>query len=449
MKTTSDILNFDLFITSSFDIAYALSKALDLVNPLINNHHQRVAFIAGMVAKELGLKSNEIEDIIISGLIHDIGVVVEAEFHELVQPENAPENEFCHVMVGSYLLKDLHLFPNASLLVKYHHSPYGAENNPLSDTDEIPEGAYILHLADKVDVLLDRSSSALDQRGIISENINKFKGIKFKPEHVDAFNRLAEKEHFWFDIEENEKYRLIKYNFDFSHLQLNQDGILETAKLLSRIIDFRCAFTSTHSAGVAAVAHKLAELAGYSEKDCKSVMIAGYLHDIGKLAIPADILYKDGKLSNDEKTVMSKHPYYTYSILNSFQIFEKIKDWASFHHEALDGSGYPFHLSGNRLDMGSRIMAVADIFTAITEDRPYRKGEDKKGAMMILEGMVGINKLDSEVVKIVGKHFDIINKTRKESQNEAQEEFKDFKESIFSNTVCCTNKGFITVFESN
>lgn len=444
MKNIRNIF-FDNYVTTSFDIAYSMSKALDLVNPMINNHHQRVAFIAGSIAKEAGLSCREIENTVIASLLHDIGVVVEQEFHELVNESEAYENEFCHVMVGSFLLEGLKLFPGISMIVKYHHTPYGAKSNPLSEGEDIPETAYIVHLADRIDILLDRTKPALEQRHTITEKIMRSAKYKFMPEHLEAFMRLAVREHFWFDIEEPEKYQLIKYNNRFSHVYLDLDGILETAKLLSRIIDFRCVFTSSHSAGVAAVAYKIAQLTGMTEKECKSAKIAGYLHDIGKLAIPTEILYKEGRLTEDEIQILRKHPYYTYTILNSFQIFDTIKEWAAYHHEHLDGTGYPFHLKADKLSHGSRLIAVADIFTALTELRPYRKPESRESLSPLLLEMARKNQLDTGIVRTVIENFDEINSARADMQKEASDDFVGFKDSIFTNKICMQNKNYLTV----
>ncbi|TCK60387.1 HD-GYP domain-containing protein [Seleniivibrio woodruffii] len=450
MDLKLDADSFDLYVTSSFDVAYALSRALDLVNPLINNHHQRVAFIAGSIAAEAGMSRSEIEDIILASLIHDIGVVMESEFLELADvSDKKGDSEYCHAIVGSHLLSSLDLFPNLPALVKYHHSPYGGEINHLAETcDEvIPEGAMIIHLSDRIDVLLHRGEPALDQRIRISENVNRFKGTKFSPEHLAAFNRLAERESFWFDIEEQEKYKLLKHTFRFSHINMDIDKILETAKLLSRIIDFRCVFTANHSAGVAAAAKLITEKLGFPEKDCKSMMIAGYLHDIGKLGIPSAILYKQGALDEDEKLILRKHPYYTFSILNTFQIFDKIKNWAAFHHEYLDGSGYPFHLNEERLDLGCRIMAIADIVTALTEERPYRESMPKEQVAGIVREMVESGKLDSHVASAVLDNFEEINDVRQASQAEEMKTFERFKDTIMRNSICKKNMRFITALQ--
>jgi putative nucleotidyltransferase with HDIG domain len=448
MKITCKNQFYDKYITTTFDIAYALSKALDLVNPLINNHHQRVAFIAGSIAKEMGYSDAEIENVILASLIHDIGVVVEKEFHELAGEEETYEKELSHVLVGFYLLKDFKIFPDVAKLVKYHHTPYKIEDNLLGGKEEVPELAHVIHLADRVDILLHRDKPALEQREYVIERIRRSGENKFHHGHIAAFLRMADKEHFWFDIEEQEKYPLIKYGFNFTHMNMDMDDMLETAKLLSRIIDFRCIFTATHSAGVAAVASTLAKLCGMDELETKASMIAGYLHDIGKLAIPSEVLYKNDKLTYDEMQTVRKHPYFTYTILNSFQIFETIKDWASFHHEFLDGSGYPFHIGGKKLCTGSRIMTIADIFTAMTEERPYRKCEPKDNLIAMMKNMCEEGKLDEEILEILIENYDVVFEARRAFQNEAMDEFNEFRDNIFSNRVCQQNNNFINVLNA-
>ena len=153
------------------------------------------------------------------------------------------------------------------------------------------------------------------------------------------------------------------------------DKTVELTVVLSRIIDYRSAFTAMHSAGVAASATALARLSGMDEDECKMMRIAGLLHDIGKLKVPRAILEKPGKLTEEEFNIVKEHPYYTRLNMMNLEGFEKIANWAAFHHEKLNGKGYPFHLDASSLDTGARIMAVADIFSAITEVRPCAPGE--------------------------------------------------------------------------
>jgi HD-GYP domain-containing protein (c-di-GMP phosphodiesterase class II) len=174
-----------------------------------------------------------------------------------------------------------------------------------------------------------------------------------------------------------------------------------------------------HSAGVAASATKLAELVGMGEDECKMMTIAGYLHDVGKLRVPNSILDKPGRLTEEEFNIIKEHPYYTRWILMSVNGFEKIADWAGFHHEKLNGKGYPFHLGAEDLDTGSRIMAVADIFSAITEVRPYRDGMDHDAAMKVMWSNVENGTLDGDLVKLLEDNYLVVDEAREKESREA------------------------------
>ena len=150
------------------------------------------------------------------------------------------------------------------------------------------------------------------------------------------------------------------------------------------IIDFRSPFTAMHSAGVAASARALARLAGMNAQECDMMEIAGSLHDLGKIRTPSEILEKPGKLTSEEFNVMKEHAFFSDLLLGRVGRFDVIREWAVLHHEKLNGKGYPYHMKEGEIPFGSQIMAVADVFSAITEDRPYRKGmaEDSVKAIM-------------------------------------------------------------------
>ena len=133
--------------------------------------------------------------------------------------------------------------------------------------------------------------------------------------------------------------------------------------------------------------------------------IAGLLHDIGKMAIPNNILEKPDRLSKEEIKIVRQHTYYTYRILQQIDGFEQIAEWAAFHHECLDGTGYPFRLNASELSLGSRIVAVADVFVALAEDRPYSAPMKKKHLEEIMVSMVENHKLDGNVTKRLLQNF--------------------------------------------
>ncbi|PRX34813.1 HD domain-containing protein [Orenia metallireducens] len=116
-------------------------------------------------------------------------------------------------------------------------------------------------------------------------------------------------------------------------------------------------------------------------------------------------------------------PFYTYQILDPIKALQEIKEWAAFHHERVDGSGYPFHYEGKELSIGSRIMGVADVFAAITENRPYRDAMSKKEALNVLNSMVEDGALDKEIVGLVTDNYEKLSFIRSKKQQEVIREY--------------------------
>ena len=171
----------------------------------------------------------------------------------------------------------------------------------------------------------------------------------------------------------------------------------------------------------------LARLCGMSADECKMMRIAGYSHDLGKLTTPRAILEKPGKLTDEEFDRIKEHPYYTRLILMDVGGFEQIANWAGFHHEKLNGGGYPFHFGAEVLDRGSRIMAVADIFSAITEVRPYRAGMAPEEVRRVLDANVASGGICGEIVGVLNDHYEEIDALREAA---ARSEGKRYYESI-------------------
>lgn len=214
-------------------------------------------------------------------------------------------------------------------------------------------------------------------------------------------------------------------DLDSDNRDISLDEMVKLTEFMSRVVDFRSPFTAMHSAGVAATAAALAKRAGMSEDECRQIRIAGYLHDIGKLKIPNEILEKPGKLTDEEFHIMKEHAYFTWLILKDVKGFEQITAWAAFHHEKLNGTGYPFHLLQDELPLGSRIMAVADIFSALTEDRPYRKSMEKEKVMDILTGDARRGLISSGIVEYLISNYDEINQLRAYESKAASRKYRE------------------------
>jgi HD-GYP domain-containing protein (c-di-GMP phosphodiesterase class II) len=411
-----------------WDLVSSLAKTFDMMSPAVADHCQRVAYLALRLGEELNLPPEEMRDIIVAGALHDIGAFSLNERLDILAFEtNEPER---HALAGFLLLKDVPLFSRASSLVRFHHLPWREGEGAAWNGNPVPRSSHILHLADRVAVVISKGPAVLGQVEGICETVSRHRGDLFVPEHADAMLRIAKKDFVWLDIASQTMDTALGKRLKDQTVELDVASMLALSRLICRIIDFKSEFTATHSSGVAASGRELARLAGFSRHKCRMFEIAAYLHDLGKLAVPSEILEKPGKLSTDEWQVMRTHVYYTYQILSPIKAFEDIASWGSLHQERLDGSGYPFHYTAEDIPLGARIMAVADVFTAVTEDRPYRKGMAKEDAIRELRDMVSREKLDGALVDLLVGNYDDIDLLRAKSQAKAVEEYEKFRAEL-------------------
>ncbi len=402
------------------DLILALSKSLDLVSPILSSHHMRVAYISMNIGLRLNLTRLDIKDLIIAALLHDVGAVsFKDRMDSLEFDMKKPER---HARVGYHLIKKYKKFSIVANIIKYHHTKWDSRELYKDSNIEIPISSDIIHLSDRVDILIGQDRDA--DIDIVVRKILLDKGKKFNPKVIDAFLEIANNPKDTFNPDSNTIS--IVFNSFLGDIFLSMDESIEMTKIFENIIDFRSRFTATHSRGVSNTAMILSGILGMNSSDMKKIKIAGQLHDIGKLGVQGYILEKPGKLTPEEIIEVKNHALYTYHVLSDVRGFEDIPQWAALHHEKIGGGGYPFNKKGDELDLGSRIMAVADIFTAIMEDRPYRKGMDKDKALKIFNELVKKKDVDGDVVAALISNYDKIDYIRKETQQEAAMDFQNF-----------------------
>jgi len=393
-----------------YDLVVCMTNAVDLVSPEVAKHHQRVAYLAFKIAEHLGLSFEEKKSIVLAGLLHDVGALSLDDRLELIERE--PLTAENHAYIGAGLLQRFSYLEEAAEIIRYHHVPWAGGAGRTFRGNQVPVASHILHLADRIAVQVDLRTNVIGQIGAIRESIREKKNTIFMPELVDAFCEMSAQEYIWLDIVYKPLLSTLPDFLTPDTLELNLDEVMGLTKIFANIIDFRSPFTARHSAGVAGTAEKLAELSGFSENECKMMRIAGNLHDLGKLAVSKEVLEKPDKLDPSEFNAIRSHTFYTYRLLQSIKGFEIINQWASFHHEKLSGKGYPFHLQGSGIPLGSRIMAVADVFTAITEDRPYRAGMSDGETAAVLDSMVKNNSICPQAVALLMDNYETINDLR-------------------------------------
>jgi len=426
---------------SLFELVSSLSDVTDLVNPLLDDHHKKVAYIAFHLGTEMGLAKKECCDLLLAGMLHDIGALsLQEKMTALNFEVTAPHR---HAEAGGFLLKSFAPLAEIGEMISCHHVPWNNGAGTQHNGRPVPLASHILHLADRVTVLLEKPKNMFGQLTEVTRKIEAQSGQMFMPAAVEAFLALSRKSFFWLDISSRSLSSLLRRKVKVKTVELDLDGIVSLAQVFSRVIDFRSTFTATHSSGVATIAEALAQLIGYSDHECGMMKVAGYFHDLGKLAVPTEILEKTGPLNRVETNMVRSHPFYTYRALEHIDDFSTIIRWSAFHHESPNGGGYPFHIGKHDLPLGSRVIAVADVFTAITEDRPYRRGMDADQAKGILREMADDHRLDPKVTALLMHNYRELNTLREQVQADltgVYTEMHNHLDSFCSNgrTECAT-----------
>jgi len=407
-----------------FDLVTRIAQTIDLASPMLSNHHIQVAYISFSLANALELSEEEKNTLFMAGALHDVGAFsVEERGEEL---DIDLEDCHRHARAGYFLLKDFEPFEKIANLIRFHHVLWDDGLGAAFDEQKVFIGSHIIHLADRISVLIDPKEAIIWQAQRIREIIAEKTPHMFVPELVEAFQELSLKDYFWFDVSSGSTSTLIRPQITLETLELDMEGLLSFANVFRRMIDFRSLFTATHSSGVAACATSLAKLAGFDDHDCNLMQVASCLHDIGKLAVSQEIVEKKEQLTEYEYDLMRSHVYHTYRILESMLDIDSVCTWGALHQEFLDGSGYPFRYTEQELPQGSRILVVADVFTALVEARPYRKGMELDAALEMMQRLAGEGKLDAAIVTLLCDNSDTITELCANVQNAAEQEYQHF-----------------------
>lgn len=375
----------------------ALSLVLDVQEYKNMGHARKVAYISLRISEMLNLDEEETKKVYYSAFLHDIG---KGDIYE----DFDTDEWWKHSERGSEIVKKLPFGENFSDIIRYHHENYDGSGHFELNGDSIPLGAQIVFISDQFDIRY-ASLIGIENEYNIRFNIKEF--IKsntrkmFNPIVSKALLDSTNQEKFWLDYKFFDIKSILKTIEPKDTLSIGIDELEDIAEAFAQIIDNRSRFTYNHSRGISNLAYKMAKVIGYDEEMTRKIKIAALLHDLGKLAVPNSILDKPDKLTEEEFMVIKSHTYYTKKILKEIREIDDIAEWGANHHEKLDGSGYPEGLKGDEIGEIDRHMAVCDMYQALTEDRPYRKGLEPKEAIDIISKSVKNNKVSGKSLEIL------------------------------------------------
>lgn len=251
--------------------------------------------------------------------------------------------------------------------------------------EAIPLYARIALLAQVVDVF---NTSAGPNAALVEARLRSEQW--FDPKLVAAFERVAARENFWSTLASDTLAAQV-YALEPAHhsVPLDDDYLDEIAEAFGQIIDAKSPYTSGHSARVALYADLIAEQLGLTSERRRWLRRGALLHDIGKLGVSNAVLDKPGKLNAAEWEAVRMHATYTEQILSGIEPFVELAQMAGAHHERLDGTGYPRGLSAPEIMLETRIITTADIFDAISADRPYRAAVPVEQTLTMMDKTVG------------------------------------------------------------
>lgn len=386
-----------------------LLRALDHIDVRLVDHGHRVAYIVyKMMQTEGSYQEKDMQEICIIAALHDIGAYKTEEIDHMMRFES--EDVFDHSVYGYLFLKHMSPLHKWAEIVLYHHLNY--EMHHQLDY-EYMKVADMIHLADRMDVMLQ-----LKERWLNYEEITAQQDTRFGRATIDLFRKANEQ----YDIKGNIMNGSYLKELDsfIMTAEYSDETLLEFIKMIAYSIDFRSETTVSHVIATVSISVELGKLFKLNEIEMKKIQLGAYLHDIGKISTPLEILEKPGSLTHEEMLIMRQHIDMTGSILKE-RIHHDVVQIAYRHHEKSDGSGYPNSITEDQLTLSDKIVAVADIISALTGKRSYKECFPKETVVDILQSQKENGKLSGKIIDAAIRHYDEIMECSQENVREITE----------------------------
>ncbi len=405
-------------IISSSDVNNIIRKTLNMVDKKIMEHCEIVAYtLYKMLQYENIYSAQQLVDYTMLGILHDIGLFKTGDSENLISYEL--KNVWEHSIYGYLFLRYLSPLKEHAEIVLYHHLDYNKHS--LIQYPDMHIAEY-LFFADKLDVYTRLTT---DKKMSAAEYFTSNRDKTFSTRAQTLFLEAERAMHITRNLRDG-SYR-DELNELLSLRQFSEDYKRGFLEMLIYTIDFRSEYTVLHTLGTVTFALEIGKLMHLDKIDMYKLYYGALLHDIGKINIPIDILEAPRKLTSYEMLIMKTHTNNTEEILQGV-VNKDVLNIAIRHHEKLDGSGYPYGISGDYLTLPQRINAVADILSALYQKRSYKEAFDPTKIINILKNDSACGQLCPKVVDCAIKNFSIIARNYEAKKNATMGTYIQIKE---------------------
>lgn len=375
-----------------------IRRFCNYIDPRLTEHGTHVSYIVFRMLKETEqFSKEELRNICFVAQLHDVGAYKTEEISRMIQFET--KDVWDHSFYGYLFIRYFSPLKDLASAVLLHHINWIFLENENGLDPVMKDLGQLIHIADRIDVLMSLQNCSWEET---LSFLKKDQGTVYAPHIVEQAEKLSFKK----SIEE-EWQMDNQFNDFLTGIPLSGEDITDYLKMLVFIIDFRSHHTVTHTITTTSISYELGKLLSYPEDRLNVILCGALLHDLGKIAVPVEILEFPGKLSRQAMKIMRTHVDYTEEIFGG-SIDEAVTRIALRHHEKLNGTGYPKGLSAKDLSKEERLVAIADIISALTGTRSYKDTYPTEKIKTILEGMKNDQLVDPDIVSIAMTHLDCI-----------------------------------------
>ena len=414
------------------------NRMLFNINNTIVTHNERTAYLALQIAKAQPMsKYCSTVNLVILSLFHTLGffrpdlLYGETPFTSDIDFFSTDKKIESKYMFSYYYLEFMTPLKNDAQALEFFNLPF--DENLKKYIYQTDYKSIIYMCARASDFLRTHPDEKFPA------DINELAPNFFDPIFAETFNKLNQNNALIDKLKNTDYYTELEYFL--YRVRFSPEDTHQLLKLLVYFLDFKSTVTLTHSINTSCYALSLGKRLKLADNDLNALFTAAIVHDIGKIATPTRILEFPGKLSPEDMGIMRYHVNHTRRILGSI-VSQKIFNLAFRHHEKINGKGYPMHLDGSELTNAQRVLTVADITSALTDNRSYKGEFSKEHTLGIINKMTEEGELDPSIVQKLNAEFDQIRGEQKYLQTFLKVDFsnvlKEYNDYLFNDADLIT-----------